>query len=160
MTSLLLPASLNLIALDGGITVDHGGGLYPSATGTLSIVADQSITILRISRVLWGGFNLAFPSPGSLAFSTVGNVPGNVLGKLDDLVGTGILPTASDSCSDQCVTADADSDSRSLTGRGRSYGVGVDLFLKTAADGSDGVHRRRRHHRQFGKCGRRWSKSA
>jgi filamentous hemagglutinin family protein len=82
--SLLLPASLNLAAIDGGVTIGYGGGLYPSATGSLSIVADQSI-------------NLKFPvgPNGASPFNTVGNVLGNTLGKLDDMVGTGILPTAS-----------------------------------------------------------------
>ncbi|HVX75387.1 MAG TPA: filamentous hemagglutinin family protein [Bradyrhizobium sp.] len=88
ITSLLLPASLNLVALDGSITIDHGGGLYPSATGTLSIVADQSIT-LAIPLIQAGG------STGVMSFTTVGNVFGNMLGKLDYPVGTGILPTGS-----------------------------------------------------------------
>jgi hypothetical protein len=45
ISSLLLPASLNLVAVEGGISVDHGGGLYPSATGTLSLIANQSIDL-------------------------------------------------------------------------------------------------------------------
>jgi filamentous hemagglutinin family protein len=89
VSSLLLPASLNLVAVDGAITVDYGGGLYPSATGTLTLVADQSI-------------NLAVPLfPNSISTTPVslpgtGNVFGTSLGKLDYPVGTGILPTASD----------------------------------------------------------------
>ena len=92
VTSLLLPASLNLVALDGGITIDHGGGLYPSATGTLSIVADRSITM---AIPLVSGYNFGSPAVGVISFTTVGNVFGNVLGKLDYPVGTGILPTGS-----------------------------------------------------------------
>jgi len=92
VTSLLLPASLSLVALEGGITIDHGGGLYPSATGTLSIVADQSITL---AIPLIQGENNAGPDTGVMSFTSVGNVFGNALGKLDYPVGTGILPTGS-----------------------------------------------------------------
>jgi hypothetical protein len=80
ISSLLLPASLNLVAIEGGISVDHGGGLYPSATGTLSLIANQSIDL----------------SVASVTYSSVGNVlASSTLGKLDYPVGTGILPTAS-----------------------------------------------------------------
>jgi len=93
VTSLLLPASLSLVALDGGITIDHGGGLYPSATGTLTIVADQSIN-LQIPALV--GTDISGTTISALpSFTSVGNVFGNVLGKLDYPVGTGILPTAS-----------------------------------------------------------------
>ncbi len=73
------------MALDGGITIDHGGGLYPSATGTLSIVAGQSI-------------NLAIPLiyGGAPTFASMGNVSGTTLGKLNYVVGTGVLPTGAD----------------------------------------------------------------
>ena len=101
ITSLLLPASLSLVALDGGIMIDHGGGLYPSATGTLTIVADQSIN-LSIPVLL-----SAVPTQGDTSvsaelpnFATWGGVSGTTLGKLDEQVGTGILPTGADPASD------------------------------------------------------------
>jgi filamentous hemagglutinin family protein len=89
ITSLLLPASLNLVALDGGIDIEHGGGLYPSATGSLTIVADQSITLSV--PILSNG-----RATQLVNFDGAGNISGTTLGKLDDQVGTGILPTASD----------------------------------------------------------------
>ena len=88
ISSLLLPASLNLVALAGGISVDHGGGLYPSATGTLSLIANQSIN-LSVSLIQ----GIQYEPP---VFPVIGNVFGYTLGKLDYPVGTGILPTASD----------------------------------------------------------------
>jgi Filamentous haemagglutinin family outer membrane protein len=93
VTSLLLPASLSLVAFDSGITIEHGGGLYPSTTGTLTVLADQSIrmAIPVLSQVDFSGnLHSIFP-----VFSSVGNVSGTSLGKLDSPVGTGILPTAS-----------------------------------------------------------------
>ncbi|WP_454619527.1 filamentous haemagglutinin family protein [Bradyrhizobium cenepequi] len=92
ISSLLLPASLSLVSIDGGITVDHGGGLYPSATGTLTLIADQSIT-LQVSYLTQATSNGPMSYPP--AFPLVGNVFGYSLGKLDYPVGTGILPTAS-----------------------------------------------------------------
>ncbi|WP_260858423.1 filamentous haemagglutinin family protein [Paraburkholderia sp. BCC1885] len=38
-----LPATVNLVALTGGITVASGGTLAPSPTGNLNLIADQSI---------------------------------------------------------------------------------------------------------------------
>ena len=93
LTSLLLPASLDLAALSGGVTVDHGGGLYPSATGTLSIIADQSVNLsVPLEPYQVSGSGLSYQL---VTFPTAGNVFGASLGKLDYLVGTGILPTAS-----------------------------------------------------------------
>src|SRR5450756_2906 len=92
ITSLLLPASLNLVALEGGIAVDHGGGLYPSATGTLSIVAAQSIDLAV--PVIEGRDSQNVLTLGLPSFTSVGNVFADTLGKLDYPVGTGILPTA------------------------------------------------------------------
>jgi filamentous hemagglutinin family protein len=94
VSSLLLPASLNLVALQGGIAIDYGGGLYPSATGTLSIIAQQSIDlaipVLTGSVQGTAGF-ISIPP----VFTAVGNISGTTLGKLDYPVGTGILPTGS-----------------------------------------------------------------
>ncbi|MEW6439014.1 MAG: filamentous hemagglutinin family protein [Pseudomonadota bacterium] len=95
VSSLLLPASLGLVALEGGITIDHGGGLYPSATGTLTVVADQSIDlaipVLSSAVPVSGRIESELP-----AFLSAGNVSGTTLGKLDEQVGTGILPTGAD----------------------------------------------------------------
>ncbi|MBN3789239.1 filamentous haemagglutinin family protein [Burkholderia sp. Ac-20353] len=41
--SFVLPATVNVTALAGGITVESSGELYPSASGNLSLIADQSI---------------------------------------------------------------------------------------------------------------------
>jgi filamentous hemagglutinin family protein len=43
----ILPASLNLTALNGGITVEQAGELYPSAGGELSLIADQTVQIFH-----------------------------------------------------------------------------------------------------------------
>ncbi|MEW6438346.1 MAG: filamentous hemagglutinin family protein [Pseudomonadota bacterium] len=40
----VLPASLKMIALGGGIEIDNSGELYPSANGQLTLLADQSIS--------------------------------------------------------------------------------------------------------------------
>jgi filamentous hemagglutinin family protein len=93
VTSLLLPASLSLVALDGGIDIEHGGGLYPSATGSLIIVADQSIELGL--RVLSGTDEFGRIATQLVNFGDP-NISGTTLGKLDDQVGTGILPTAND----------------------------------------------------------------
>ncbi len=44
-SSEILPATVNLTAFTGGITVAREGELYPSATGELSLIADQAIDI-------------------------------------------------------------------------------------------------------------------
>ncbi len=90
VSSLLLPASLNLVAIAGGITIEHGGGLYPSATGTLSLVANQSITLaLPFIEQLSG------TSPYVQLGIASGPISGTALGKLNYSIGGGILPTAS-----------------------------------------------------------------
>ncbi|HIH2748737.1 TPA: filamentous hemagglutinin family protein, partial [Burkholderia lata] len=50
----VLPASVNLTAFDGGINIDSGGVLYPSAVGQLNLVADRSVNLSSISSVLVG----------------------------------------------------------------------------------------------------------
>lgn len=42
----VLPANVSLTAFSGGISVDRGGLLYPSASGELSLIADQTITLV------------------------------------------------------------------------------------------------------------------
>ena len=41
----VLPATLNLVALNGGIAVDGSGELYPSAQGQLNLIANGSIQL-------------------------------------------------------------------------------------------------------------------
>ncbi|WP_175049953.1 filamentous haemagglutinin family protein [Paraburkholderia sediminicola] len=43
--SYVLPASVNLTAFSGGITIASGGALFPSASGNLNLLADQSINV-------------------------------------------------------------------------------------------------------------------
>ncbi|SIO09655.1 filamentous haemagglutinin family protein [Paraburkholderia phenazinium] len=50
--SYVLPATVNLTAFTGGITVASGGELYPSVTGNLSLIADQSINLSNQSGSL------------------------------------------------------------------------------------------------------------
>ncbi|WP_346778763.1 filamentous haemagglutinin family protein [Burkholderia sp. Ac-20353] len=42
-TSAILPATVSLTAFTGGLAIESSGELYPSATGNLSLIADQSI---------------------------------------------------------------------------------------------------------------------
>ncbi|KLU24892.1 filamentous hemagglutinin [Caballeronia mineralivorans PML1(12)] len=65
--SSILPASVNLTAFTGGITVASSGELYPSASGSLNLIADQSIN---------------FSSLNGLASSVQGGEP--VFGMLDE----------------------------------------------------------------------------
>ncbi|WP_257146338.1 filamentous haemagglutinin family protein [Burkholderia sp. JKS000303] len=44
-----LPASLNLTAFTGGIALDSASTLYPSATGQLNLIADQTINFSNIA---------------------------------------------------------------------------------------------------------------
>ncbi|MEN8514462.1 filamentous haemagglutinin family protein [Burkholderia sp. RS02] len=70
--SSVLPASVNLTALSGGITVAASGVLYPSAFGDLSLIADQSVNLSSVNgmgwdaRAVFGMFDIdpsAMPSP-------------------------------------------------------------------------------------------------
>ncbi len=42
---LILPSSLNLTAMQGAVSVEGAGELYPSATGNLSIFANQTVSL-------------------------------------------------------------------------------------------------------------------
>ncbi len=48
-TNGVLPASVNLTAFSGGIDIETGGTLYPSAIGQLSLIADQSVHLSNIA---------------------------------------------------------------------------------------------------------------
>ncbi|NTZ07075.1 filamentous haemagglutinin family protein [Burkholderia metallica] len=54
--SSILPASVNLTALSGGITVAASGMLYPSASGDLSLIADQSVNLSSVNGLIVSGF--------------------------------------------------------------------------------------------------------
>lgn len=54
--SSVLPASVSLTALSGGITVAASGMLYPSASGDLSLIADQSVNVSGINGTGPSGF--------------------------------------------------------------------------------------------------------
>ncbi|WP_175872227.1 filamentous haemagglutinin family protein [Burkholderia sp. BCC0397] len=54
--SSVLPASVNLTAFDGGITVAASGLLYPSADGNLSLIADQSVNLSSVNGLIVSGF--------------------------------------------------------------------------------------------------------
>ncbi|MFC7627171.1 filamentous hemagglutinin family protein [Paraburkholderia humisilvae] len=45
----VLPATVDLTAFTGGITVASGGELFPSATGNLNLIADQSVNLSSVS---------------------------------------------------------------------------------------------------------------
>ncbi|WP_434115625.1 filamentous haemagglutinin family protein [Paraburkholderia caffeinilytica] len=47
--SFVLPATVNLAAFSGGITVASSGELYPSASGNLNLIADQSINFSSLN---------------------------------------------------------------------------------------------------------------
>ncbi|WP_346778753.1 filamentous haemagglutinin family protein [Burkholderia sp. Ac-20353] len=46
----ILPASLNLTAFTGGIALDSASTLYPSATGQLNLIADQTINFSNVAN--------------------------------------------------------------------------------------------------------------
>ena len=78
--SILLPASLSLVAFDGSIDIGHGGGLYPSLDGDLTLIADGDITLASIVK----------SSDGS---TWIGNIDSRVLELLSYPADSGILPT-------------------------------------------------------------------
>ncbi|CAB3748140.1 filamentous haemagglutinin family protein [Paraburkholderia solisilvae] len=45
VASNVLPATVDLTAFTGGINIESGGSLFPSATGNLSLIADQTINL-------------------------------------------------------------------------------------------------------------------
>ncbi len=50
----VLPASVNLTAFDGGINVESGGMLYPSAVGQLNLIANHSVNLSNVSATTTG----------------------------------------------------------------------------------------------------------
>ncbi|WP_244108343.1 filamentous haemagglutinin family protein [Burkholderia anthina] len=63
-TSAILPATVSLTAFTGGLSIESGGELYPSATGNLSLIADQSIAFSGLNGMVfsWRGTSYA-PQP-------------------------------------------------------------------------------------------------
>ncbi|WP_437341006.1 filamentous haemagglutinin family protein [Burkholderia paludis] len=61
--SSILPASVDLTAFTGGITVAASGELYPSASGNLNLIADQSVNLSSINGM---GPPVGSPSFGML----------------------------------------------------------------------------------------------
>ncbi|WP_233839096.1 filamentous haemagglutinin family protein [Paraburkholderia sp. ZP32-5] len=54
-TSAILPATVQLVALTGGIDIASGGQLFPSATGNLTVLADQSIKFSSADGLVGSG---------------------------------------------------------------------------------------------------------
>jgi filamentous hemagglutinin family protein len=72
----VLPATVNLTAFTGGITIDSTNGtLFPSATGNLNLIADQSINFNGTGSFGMSNADPAsMPSPTQEAVSMTGNV--------------------------------------------------------------------------------------
>jgi filamentous hemagglutinin family protein len=64
--SYVLPATVGLTAFTGGITIARTGELYPSATGQLSLIADQSIAIYSAGGDSINSFGMIDASPSAL----------------------------------------------------------------------------------------------
>ncbi|MEW6438765.1 MAG: filamentous hemagglutinin family protein [Pseudomonadota bacterium] len=63
----LLPASLSMTALGGGIEIDNAAELYPSANGQLTLLADQSISFANdVTGGSDGYFGLIDVDPSTL----------------------------------------------------------------------------------------------
>jgi filamentous hemagglutinin family protein len=58
----VLPASLNLEALSGNVNILGGGGLYPSATGNLTILAGESVNLAEQVYTLGIAYDSRFPT--------------------------------------------------------------------------------------------------
>ncbi|MEW6342584.1 MAG: filamentous hemagglutinin family protein [Pseudomonadota bacterium] len=64
--SFILPATVNLTAFTGGITIASSGELYPSASGNLNLIADQSIDFSSLNGLASGAFGVTAPVFGML----------------------------------------------------------------------------------------------
>jgi filamentous hemagglutinin family protein len=64
-----LPASLNLTAFTGGINLDSGSTLFPSAVGQLNLIADQSIAFSDVANGS-SGFGMSDADPSSMPSPT------------------------------------------------------------------------------------------
>ncbi|WP_245982618.1 filamentous haemagglutinin family protein [Trinickia fusca] len=82
-TSGILPASVNLTAFDGGITLASGGTLYPSAGGQLNLIADQSVNFSHIADDMTGTslsnvFSISDADPSQMPSPTQPPLPTSV----------------------------------------------------------------------------------
>lgn len=67
----VLPASVNLTAFNGGIDIQSGGTLYPSAVGQLNLIANRSVNLSNIAAPttgagLAGKFGLSDADPSQM----------------------------------------------------------------------------------------------
>ncbi|MBN3790718.1 filamentous haemagglutinin family protein [Burkholderia sp. Ac-20353] len=65
-----LPASLNLTAFTGGITVASGGMLFPSAVGQLNLIADQSVNLSSAAPDSSATFGMSDSDPATMRSPT------------------------------------------------------------------------------------------
>ena len=80
--SFVLPATVELTAFSGGIDVEKNSELYPSATGQLSLIADQSINLFNAGNntFLAGNFFGLIDASASVLPSPLNPIPTGALG--------------------------------------------------------------------------------
>ncbi|MBI0329112.1 filamentous haemagglutinin family protein [Burkholderia plantarii] len=86
--SFVLPATVNLTAFNGGITVASSGELFPSSTGNLNLLADQSISFSSINPI-----HSAIQGDGGSYFGLLDNDPASMPSPVNPLAG---VPTLND----------------------------------------------------------------
>lgn len=74
-TNGVLPASVNLVAFDGGVDVASGGTMYPSPTGQLNLIAAQSVNLSNVAGIRTGAalnstFGLSDADPSQMPSPT------------------------------------------------------------------------------------------
>jgi hypothetical protein len=90
--SYVLPATVELTALNGGVSVEQAGELYPSSNGQLSLIADQDVqiyhTVNPFQQTTFFGLIDAPASilPSPLAPMAAGQLPGSYVQDLNTLV--------------------------------------------------------------------------
>ncbi|MGK8779941.1 filamentous hemagglutinin family protein [Burkholderia cenocepacia] len=65
-TSAILPATVSLTAFSGGLSIESGGELYPSAIGNLRLIADQSVSFSGLNGRVQGATDGGKPLFGML----------------------------------------------------------------------------------------------
>ncbi|WLE63277.1 filamentous hemagglutinin family protein [Burkholderia plantarii] len=86
--SFVLPATVNLTAFNGGITVASSGELFPSPTGSLNLLADQSVSFSSINPV-----HSAIQGDGGSYFGLLDNDPASMPSPVNPLAS---VPTLND----------------------------------------------------------------
>ncbi|KDB08115.1 filamentous hemagglutinin family outer membrane protein [Burkholderia sp. lig30] len=71
----VLPASVNLVAFDGGVDVASGGTMFPSPTGQLNLIAAQSVNLSNVAGIRTGAaldrtFGLSDADPSQMPSPT------------------------------------------------------------------------------------------